>query len=99
MKKITLLLAFVITSAYASAQLLYTFDSVKTTSGTTDPSPVPVVTGVTCGSFIAVGTPPNSQAAARFDFDSWATGSVGGTADTVYALMTGSINTAEYYEV
>jgi hypothetical protein len=99
MKKITLLLAMIITSAYASAQLLYTFDSVKTTSGTTDPSPVPVVPGVTCGSFTAVGTPPNSQAAARFDFDSWATGSTGGAGDTIYALMTGMVNTAEYYEV
>ena len=98
-KKITLLFAFLIVSTYAGAQLLYTFDSVKTTSGTTDPSFVPVATGVNCGSFMAVGTPPNSLAAARFDFSDWATGSTGGAADTLYALMTGTINTAEYYEV
>ncbi len=100
MKKITLLFASVMITFCASAQLLYTFDSVKTTSGTTDPSPVPVGgAGVVCGSFSATGTPPNSLAAFRFDFSGWATGSTGGPADTLYSGMTGSVNTAEYYEV
>jgi len=99
MKKITLLFLAIIGMFSASAQLLYTFDSVKTTSGTTDPSTPPSVTGVICGSFSATGTPPNSLAAARFDFADWATGSVGGTADTLFSGMTGAINTAEYYEV
>ncbi|MFL5764702.1 MAG: T9SS type A sorting domain-containing protein [Bacteroidia bacterium] len=98
-RKITLLLALMITSAYASAQLLYTFDSVKITSGTTDPSPVPVVTGATCGSFTAVGSAANSQAAARFDFDHQPNGSTGGLGDTIYATMTGMLNTGIYYEV
>jgi hypothetical protein len=100
MKKITLLLAATVFSFSAFSQgLLYTFDSVKTTSGIIDPSPVPMVSGVVCGSFSAVGTPLNSLAAARFDFANWPLGSIGGTADTLYSGMTGSISTAEYYEV
>lgn len=98
MKKILLFIA-IISSGVANAQLMYTFDSVKTTSGTTDPSFVPVGTGITCGSFMAVGTPPNSLAAFRFNFSNWALGSIGGVADTLYSGMTGSANTAEYYEV
>lgn len=99
MKKITLLFFAVTFTVFANAQLLYTFDSVKTTSGTTDPTPVPVGTGLTCGSFMATGTPPNSLAAFRFNFSNWALGSTGGAADTLYSGMTGSVNTAEYYEV
>jgi hypothetical protein len=99
MKKITLLLTVVTFSLSVKAQLIYTFDSVKTTSGTIDPSFVPTATGVTCGSFSAVGTPPNSLAAARFDFSDWSLGSIGGTADTLYSGMTGAINTSEYYQV
>lgn len=100
MKKITLILITVVFAGIANAQILYTFDSVKTTSGTTDPSPVPFAgPGITCGSFTATGTPPNSLAAFRFDFSGWATGSTGGVADTLYSGMTGSVNTAEYYEV
>jgi hypothetical protein len=99
MKKISLLIFTVITSFCANAQLLYTFDSVKTTSGTIDPSPVPIVTGITCGTFAATGTPPNSLAAFRFDFSDWSLGSVGGVADTLFSGMTGAISTAEYYEV
>lgn len=99
MKK-TLLFIAIIFSGIINAQILYTFDSVKTTSGTTDPSPVPVVgPDLTCGSFSATGTPPNSLAAFRFDFSDWANGSTGGMADTLFSGMTGSINTGEYYEV
>jgi Secretion system C-terminal sorting domain len=100
MKKITLLLSSTILSITAIAQsVTYTFDSVKTTSGIIDPSALPILTGVTFGAFSATGTPPNSLAAARFDFSAWATGSVGGAADTLYAGMTGVVSTAEYYEV
>lgn len=99
MKKTTLLFLAIISSFCAQAQLVYAFDSVKTTSGTIDPTPLPTVTGVTLGAFMATGTPPNSLAAARFDFADWANGSTGGLGDTVYALMTGVVNTGEYYEV
>ena len=95
MKKITLLFAAITFTVFANAQLLYTFDSVKTTSGMIDPTPVPVGgAGVTCGSFSATGTPTNSLAAFRFDFSGWALGSTGGAADTLYSGMTGTINTS-----
>jgi len=100
MKKITLLLAFTISLFFAKAQPftgLYTFDSVKVTSGTTDPSFVPTATGVTFGSFSATGTPPNPNATARFSFVNWTTGAPNG--DTLYSSLTGSISTTEYYEV
>ena len=102
MKKITLLLVALAVITVSKAQPfmgLYTFDSVKTTSGTTDPSPVPVATGVTFGSFSATGTPTNPNAAARFSFTNWPTGSVSGFADSLYSNMTGSLSASEYYEV
>ena len=102
MKKIILLVVIAITTVCVKAQSFvatYTFDSVKTTSGTTDPSFVPTATGLTFGSFTAVGTPANPNAASRFSFTGWSTGSTGGTADSLYSGMTGALNTAMYYEV
>lgn len=101
MKKITLLLSSTVLSicAFAQGSYTYTFDSVKTTSGMIDPSPLPTVTGLSFGSFSAIGTPLNSLAAARFDFADWAIGSLGGPGDSIYSGMTGSVNTAEYYQV
>lgn len=61
---------------------------------TTDPTPVPTATGLTFGSFTAVGTPISPNAAARFSFTDWATG-----ATNASNTFTGTINTSEYYEV
>ncbi|HLC83431.1 MAG TPA: PKD domain-containing protein, partial [Bacteroidia bacterium] len=100
MKKTTLILACIITSFCSFAQsftALYPFDSVKTTSGTTDPTPLPTATGVTFGSFTAVGTPANPNATGRFSFTDWSLGAL--TGETIYANLTGSANTSEYYEV
>ncbi len=79
----------------------YSFAATTTVSGTTDPTPPPVVTGLTCGSFMAVGTPSaNPNAAGRFSFVGWPTGALTGTTSVdTYSTMTGSINTNEYYEV
>jgi hypothetical protein len=67
-------------------------------SGTTDPTPSPTVTGITCGSFVAVGTPSaNPNAGGRFSFVGWPAGGVNGA--TTYSSMTGSISTTQYYEV
>jgi hypothetical protein len=100
MKKITLLFTAALLSFGAQAQLLYSFDSVKTTSGLIDPTPVPAAgPSLTCGSFSAVGTSANSSAAMRFDFANWPLGSVGGTGDTLFSGMTGSMSSTEYYEV
>ena len=76
----------------------YDFAATTTISGTTDPTAPPTVTGVTCGSFVAVGTPSaNANASGRFSFVGWPLGSTNGV-DT-YSAMTGSISTNEYYEV
>lgn len=104
MKKITLLVSLTILSLGAIAQpfmALYDFAGVTDTTGTTDPSAVPVITGVTFGSFSATGTPANPATGtlARFNFTGWSTGSVGGMADTLYSGMTGAVADTEYYEV
>lgn len=100
MKKTTLFFASAIISFCASAQsftALYPFDSVKTTSGTTDPTPLPTATGAIFGSFMATGTPPNPNATGRFSFTDWSLGALNG--ETIYANLTGSASTTEYYEV
>lgn len=99
-KKI-LSLALIFSGIVANAQSFtatYDFSLASTTSGTMDPTPTPIVIGLTCGSFIAVGTPSaNPNAGGRFSFVGWPTGATT-TVDT-YSTMTGSINTNEYYEV
>ena len=79
----------------------YPFTSVSTTSGRTDPTAVPVVSGLTFGSFVAqaptgnpnaLGTNPN--AAGRFSFQGWPLGATAGS-----DIFTGTINTSQYYEV
>ncbi|MCW3071184.1 MAG: hypothetical protein JWO44_1074 [Bacteroidetes bacterium] len=100
MKKITVFAVATFISICSQAQSfsgLYAFDSVKTTSGISDPSPLPAATGVTFGSFSATGTPANPNATARFSFTDWALGAANG--ETVYANLTGAVSTAEYYEV
>jgi PKD repeat protein len=76
---------------------LYNFVSVTTTSGTTDPTPPPTATGLTFGSFNAVGTPVNPNASGLFSFVNWAGGSTNGNDN--YASLTGSVDTSEYYQV
>jgi hypothetical protein len=100
MKKITLLLTSLALSLIGYSQSFtaqYTFDSVKTTTGTIDPSFVPTVTGITFGSFSATGTPANPNATARFSFTDWSLGSVNG--DSLYSQMTGFVDTTEHYDV
>jgi len=76
---------------------LYPFSAVTTTSGATDPTPPPTATGVSFGSFSAVGVGPNSSGGGRFSFNTWGTGATTGV-DT-YSTMTGSIDLAKYYQV
>lgn len=100
MKKIIIffvLIAFSICSNAQNFSALYTFDGVNTTSGLTDPSSVPTATGVTLGSFSAVGTSANSIGTARFSYSGWPLGALNG--NDLYASLTGAINTAKYYEV
>jgi len=100
-KKI-LLNALIFSGLLASAQTTFTvtYDFAATTSltGVTDPTTPPTATGITCGSFVAVGTPStNPNAGGRFSFVGWPTGGVNGA--TTYSSMTGSVSTSEYYEV
>ena len=72
----------------------YPFTSVTTTSGTTDPTTVPVASGVTFGSFSAVGVGTASSAASRFSFTGWPLGATSGS-----NTFTGALSTTQYYEV
>ena len=83
--------------AHAAFTATYDFSLVTTSSGTTDPTAVPVVTNLTPGSFTATGTPVNPNAGGRFSFTDWAIGGVNG--NDSYAAQTGSVNSAEYYSV
>jgi hypothetical protein len=101
MIKKLLFTALIFSGLLVSAQTFTaTYDFAATTSltGVTDPTTPPTVTGITCGSFVAVGTPStNPNAGGRFSFVGWPTGGVNGA--TTYTSMTGAILTSEYYEV
>lgn len=77
----------------------YSFAAVTTTTGLVDPTPTPTVTGITFGSFSAVGTGTvtNPNAAGRFSFINWGLGST--TAVNTYSTMTGALDTSKYYKV
>ncbi len=109
-RKITLF--FVVTIIAVSSSVaqsftaLYAFDSVKPPStnppfpgtGLTDPSPVPTATGITFGSFSAVGNSfTNPNASGRFSFTDWSLGAVANNNN--YSSLTGALSTAQYYEV
>lgn len=93
--------AFIFSGLFLNAQTFtatYDFALTTTVSGTTDPTAAPIVTGLTCGSFMAVGTPStNPNATGRFSFTGWPTGAT--TLVDTYTTMTGAISTSEYYEV
>lgn len=73
----------------------YPFTNVTTSSGLTDPTPVPTATGATFSSFTAVGqTTSNPNATVRFSFTGQPLGATNGS-----DVFTGSISTTQYYEV
>ncbi len=74
---------------------VYPFTAVTPTTGVTDPTPPPMVTGITFGTFSAVGTTTNPSTSSVFSFASWGTGATN-TNDT---LFTGAINQNKYYQV
>src|SRR5688572_7178755 len=90
-----LLVLFSLTSGAQSFTALYDFAGVTTTSGRTDPSPVPSVAGVTFGSFTATANlSANPNAGGRFSFTLQELGATNGS-----NTFTGDINTSKYYEV
>src|SRR6476661_5599929 len=73
---------------------VYSFANVTSSSGKTDPTPVPVVSHVTFGSFISTATALNPNASGRFSFTGWPTGASKGS-----DAFTGSLSTTRYFEV
>jgi PKD repeat protein len=100
MKKITFLFAIALmyaSSVFAQFTATYTFDSVKTTSGIIDPSPLPSATGMVFGSFSSDSVSLNPNAAGKFSFTKWGLGST--NANDLYSTFTGALDTNKYYEV
>lgn len=98
MKKILLFiftLLFTHTLFGQSFPATYNFGSVTTTTGKTDPTTVPVVTGLTLSAFTANGAvSANPNAAGRFSFTAQSLGATDGL-----NTFTGSIDLTKYYEV
>lgn len=72
------------------------FADVTTSTGTMDPTVMPTDSGVVYHGAMAVGVDANPDASGRFSFGGWDNGAA--DAETVYSNLTGSINTAKYYE-
>ena len=76
----------------------YNFDSVKMTSGLTDPTPLPVVSGINFSSFSATGAGEptlNSTAASRFSLTGWTLGATNGS----NTFTSAEDSTGKYFEV
>ncbi|HEY4415601.1 MAG TPA: PEP-CTERM sorting domain-containing protein [Verrucomicrobiae bacterium] len=80
-----------------SFSVTYGFDSVTTSSGTTDPTAVPTAANVTFGSFSAGGYTGSPNAGGRFSFTGNPTGGVNG--DNNFADFTGSLSLTKYFTV
>ena len=87
-----------ITAAAGNFAATYTFDLVNSTSGLTDPTPLPTATGMTFGQFSAVGLGAgvtNPTASFRFSFINWSLGATTGS-----DVFTSAIDsTDKYYQV
>ncbi|MES2567316.1 MAG: T9SS type A sorting domain-containing protein [Bacteroidota bacterium] len=100
-----LLSALVLVSASLMVQAqtitaTYSFAATTSVTGTTDPTPPPTATGVTFGSFTAVGTSTANGSTGRFSFNGWPIATLSGsTSATSYSAMGGSIDLGKYYEV
>jgi PKD repeat protein len=73
-----------------------TFDSVTTTSGVSDITPIDSIDYLYVKPLKAVGVSANSVADSSFQFNDWALGGV--DQDTVFTNQTGSIDLNKYYE-
>ena len=72
----------------------FDFAGVTTTSGTTDPTPLPTVNGLIFSNFTAIGVGTNSTGAGRFSFSGWPLGAANGS-----DVFTGDIDLTKYFEV
>ncbi|MDR2204941.1 MAG: lamin tail domain-containing protein [Flavobacteriaceae bacterium] len=96
MKKILTILGIIVyvMNFAQTFTVMYAFSNTSPTSGTTDPTPPPTATGVTFGSFSAIGVSANSNASGRFSFTNWTLGATNGS-----NTFTGGLDTGDYYEV
>lgn len=92
-----------------AADTVYNFNAVTTTSGSTDPSPVPTVflagsigqgpnldEGLTLSPFTAAGVSANSASNDAFAFSQWGIGASDG--DPLFTDLTGTLSTSAYYQ-
>ncbi|MBA3665416.1 MAG: hypothetical protein H0W61_14570, partial [Bacteroidetes bacterium] len=105
-KKLLSIACFAVLAGSMNAQsfsLYYSFSSVTggtATSGYTgpvDPTTPPSATGVTSGSFTAVGVSANSTANQVFSFTNWGTGATTGVDS--YPNLSGTVDPNKYYEI
>ena len=75
----------------------YSFSAVTGASGITDPTPCPLLSGMTFGPFRAIGASLNPNASGRFSFTGWPVGAVDGIDD--YSQFTGNLSAQTYYEL
>lgn len=102
MIKKLLTIALITSAMMANAQsfsAMYPFTSVTTSSasptGTVDPTPSPTATGVTFGSFTAVGVNTVAAGSGAFAYSQWSIGATNGNDVT----FTGALSTSQYYNV
>ncbi|MCW3077669.1 MAG: hypothetical protein JWO32_2278 [Bacteroidetes bacterium] len=99
-KKLLTIACFTVMAASMNSQnfsLYYSFSSVTGTANpiTVDPTPAPSATGVTSGSFTAVGTGTGSTTNGVFSFVGWDLGATNANNTT----FNGSLNLSKYYEI
>lgn len=103
MKKLLLIIgvsySLALCAQTTSFTLTYNFAQVSNTTtpctGTLDPTPPPTATGLTSGSFIAVGTSSCPSTSGYFSFSQWGLGATNN--DNVN--FTGSIDLNKYYDI
>ena len=74
----------------------YSLDSVKVSSGSTDPTTLDKTDSATFSAFKAVGVSANSSTNKIFEFTNWGIGGV--NKDTTLANQTGAVDNQKYYE-
>ena len=91
--------AFAMMANAQSFSAMYPFTGVTTNTasptGTVDPTPSPTATGVTFGSFTAVGVNTVAAGSGSFSYSQWGIGATNAND----ATFTGSLSTSQYYNV
>jgi len=73
-----------------------TFDSLRTSGGTVDVTPIDTIDYLYVSKMEAVGVSSNTLSDSTFEYNNWALGGV--DQDTVFANQTGNIDLNKYYE-